>query len=186
MNNNKISHISTDIVKRKRGNSFIVLTEDGLPRYSNFHGPYSIKISPSTQQKIYNLVINEKNEVSGVITSDSSIKNLKFGDPQKSPIQQERLIHQIPFHTHPKSTYATYNTKYAWPSQGDVRLIPAADDPMVTSHLLFTVEGIYLLAEPICVPPQKRQISENKFNVLLEDCQWVLLKWDFDHSWYVY
>ena len=51
----------------------------------------------------------------------------------------------INFHTHPKSIYTTEETKYGWPSGEDMAQVIQFAKMNTLRHIVFTVEGAYII-----------------------------------------
>lgn len=169
---------------------FIILSRTKKPRYSSFrceiNSKTPIELSPTTQSKLLNFVNNFDDEVSGRISFSGDIDNIKFGTPNWSPLQPKRTVKHISFHTHPRKTYDKFNTNYGWPSIGDMREIEQPPSNTTNSHIIPSVEGIYLISSKTCDPPEKGKLSRAEFDRTLNKCSWILLPWKLDNSWFVY
>lgn len=67
----------------------------------------------------------------------------------------------INFHTHPKSIYTTEETKYGWPSGEDMAQVIQFAKMNTLRHIVFTVEGAYIIKVNKKVSNYHAKIIEN-------------------------
>jgi hypothetical protein len=175
----------------------VVFLDRKQPRISNFDCKRrfpqhtSIEITPSTQASLVTLVIRQKVEFSGQINRTGDICNLKKGKMNWSPLQKNRDNDTIPFHTHPMACYKHFNTKFGWPSDGDIFGIePPKNRKHYFAHLVVSLEGIYLMTtwKKTCSysPIRTKKDSIVCLEKNLTKCSWLLLPWSFSQSWFIF
>ncbi len=143
------------------------------------------------QDQLKELLYN-KVEHSGYIDAQGQICNLKEGKVNWSPLQPTRDHTRLPFHTHPLSAYNLYNATYGWPSEGDIHGVVKSKVDKIVSHLVISLEGIYLMLDNImdmatCQAPlvktDKHDQGDLRYN--LKHCSWLLIPWA-DQDWFMY
>lgn len=174
---------------------YIVFDARRCPRYSSFrcnvkvgHERFEpIELTPRVQSILYKMVTDRKKEVSGIIRNDE-IRNVQEGSPVWAPIQADRTVNAIPFHTHPVSTYRQFDVNYGLPSITDLKYLHTGRLPsgVQNTHLLMSREGIYAIAKKTCDNVPKIWLDKTQFNKVLVDCSFILLPWNFNQSWFVF
>lgn len=168
---------------------FIILTHEGKPRYSSFlyefntHKP--IELSPSTQRALYDFT-HATREISGRISRDGHIDNIKQGTSTWCPPQPGRTETHISFHVHPKSTYKQFNANYGWPSASDMNEIQVPPKNTTNAHIVISIEGLYLVSLKTCLSPHKGKVPRQSFQTILDKCSWILLPWQFSKPWFIF
>lgn len=131
-------------------------------------------------------------EHSGYLNEQGQICSLKKGKVNWSPLQPTRDHTHLPFHTHPLSAYKLFNATYGWPSEGDIHGVVKSKVGKVVSHLVISIEGIYLMLDNIkdiatCKVPlvknEKHDQRDLRYN--LKHCSWLLLPWT-EQDWFMY
>jgi len=67
----------------------------------------------------------------------------------------------INFHTHPKSIYTSEGTKYGWPSGEDMAQVIQFAKMNTIRHIVFTVEGAYIIKVNKKVTKEQAKVIEN-------------------------
>ena len=165
------------------------------PRYSSFRCKVTvarkefvpIELNSTTQRKLFNLVTERREEVSGLL-KNKGLHNIQTGSATNAPIQPDRTAEAIPFHTHPVGTYEMFSVNYGLPSTSDLRYLHSAPlaNNVFNAHLLPSREGVYIIAKKTCDDVPKVNLTEPQFNQVLTDCSFILLPWNFNRSWFIF
>jgi hypothetical protein len=112
-------------------------------------------LNPAFVNDIKKYIATGKTEVAGdIIFKDTSDCKKGICNKRSTP---EYKIHNgsndsvmtptglINFHTHPKSIYTTEETKYGWPSGEDMAQVIQFAKMNTIRHIVFTVEGAYII-----------------------------------------
>lgn len=165
-----------------------ITDETGIPRYSvgietgTGEERGVVAITPATMRKLRRLIYSDV-EYSGRVGS-RGIQSLDRGTVNWSPVQRDRDVDGIPFHTHPLINYGIRDTNAGWPSRSDVANIP---ESYRASHLIPCVEGVYVLSKTTCNPLKKtRHFTETEITKSVRDCSWLLFSWDTRGTIYLY
>jgi hypothetical protein len=89
-------------------------------------------------------------EISGVINCNSTNKVVGFSKNKGNKDSVFTPNHVINFHTHPISAYNEGNTVWGWPSGEDIRETIKFALAGNKAHIVFTVEGIYVIQVNSC------------------------------------
>ena len=180
--------------KRFKPKDFIIFDKNSYPRYSTFHCKVDVEdmefkpleLTPDVQTTLFDIVRKSKKEVSGTIKS-GRIQNMKEGTPVWAPLQPDRTLTSIPFHTHPADTLKKFKVNYGLPSREDLGYINPPPEGTINAHLLVSTEGIYVISKKTCTPPLvKKGMSKKEFSKTLDDCSFLLLPWCFENSWFIF
>jgi len=187
--------IEEDQVKNLNLNK-VVFMNDKEPLVATFLTPVLhvftyIPLWKVVQDQLKDLLYHDV-EHSGYIDEQGRICNLKKGKVNWSPLQPTRDHKHLPFHTHPLSAYKLYNATYGWPSEGDIHGVVTSKVGKVVSHLVISLEGIYLMLNNIkdmitCQVPlvknERHEQDDLRYN--LKHCSWLLLPWA-EQDWFMY
>lgn len=110
-------------------------------------------IDKSFMEKIYKSLYKDSDEIAGKIffedyLCNKEVCNKKIKDYTISKGNGASVLTPfgiINFHTHPKSAYEGENAKYGWPSGEDMRQSLEFADKGCLVHLVFTLEGVYVI-----------------------------------------
>jgi hypothetical protein len=94
--------------------------------------------------------LKQKYEISGVINCNSTNKVVGFSKNKGDKDSVYTPNHVINFHTHPISAYNEGNTVWGWPSGEDIRETIKFALAGNKAHIVFTVEGLYVIQVNSC------------------------------------
>ena len=128
-------------------------------------------IDPEFIKQIKMSIIKDKDEKAGALLfTDINCKNgicdktstkIKMNNGNGSSVYTPRGI--INFHTHPKSAYTRESAVYGWPSGEDMaQCINFAKDGTLI-HIVFTIEGAYVIKVNKIINQKHSRILENVF-----------------------
>lgn len=150
-----------------------------------------IPVWRSVQDQLKGFLYHET-EYSGYINNKGQVCNVQKGKVNWSPLQPTRDHTHLPFHTHPLSAYKLYNATYGWPSEGDVHGVAKSNVGKLVSHLVVSLEGIYLMTGNItnmatCKVPLVKTKKHNQDDLRhnLKQCSWLLIPWS-EQDWFMY
>jgi len=94
--------------------------------------------------------LKQKYEISGVINCNETNKVIGFSKNKGDKDSVYTPNHVINFHTHPISAYNEGNTVWGWPSGEDIRETIKFALAGNKAHIVFTVEGLYVIQVNSC------------------------------------
>tara|TARA_B100000963_G_C22590151_1_gene655092 strand:- start:429 stop:1151 length:723 start_codon:yes stop_codon:yes gene_type:complete len=120
-------------------------------------------------EKINKHLVKDKNEIAGKILftdydcqnniCDKKISNYKISEGNGSSVYTPYGI--INYHTHPKKCYTDEDAVFGWPSGEDMRQCLSFADKNNLVHIVFTMEGAYII--------KVLNIIDNKHRGIMED-----------------
>jgi hypothetical protein len=94
--------------------------------------------------------LTQKYEISGIINCNETNKVIGFSKNKGDKDSVYTPNHVINFHTHPISAYNEGNTVWGWPSGEDIRETIKFALAGNKAHIVFTVEGLYVIQVNSC------------------------------------
>lgn len=128
-------------------------------------------LSPDFLKEILRSLKEDSNEIAGkIMFSDRNCKNGvcdKFSTDSKIRQGNGSSVYTplgiINFHTHPNSIYKREKTKYGWPSGEDMGQCLRFFDKGTVVHIVFTMEGAYIISLENKIPPRHYKYVEDIF-----------------------
>ena len=105
--------------------------------------------------------LTQKYEISGVINCNSTHKVIGFSKNKGDKDSVYTPNHVINFHTHPISAYNEGNTVWGWPSGEDIRETIKFALAGNKAHIVFTVEGLYVIQVNSCKLKKLKNILDS-------------------------
>jgi len=106
--------------------------------------------------------LKQKYEISGVINCNETNKVIGFSKNKGDKDSVYTPNHVINFHTHPISAYNEGNTVWGWPSGEDIRETIKFALAGNKAHIVFTVEGLYVIQVNSCKLKKLKTILDSE------------------------